>query len=80
MNNSFVAVEKQSSVRQLIRYGLVGIATNSLGYLIYLVITYFGVEPKILITIMYPIGATVGFFGNRQWPFMHNGQQVGAET
>lgn len=61
------------SARQLIRYGLVGIATNLLGYLIYLLITYLGVEPKILITFMYPIGAAIGFFGHRQWAFAHKG-------
>ena len=61
------------SAGQLIRYGLVGIATNLLGYLIYLLITHFGVEPKVLITFMYPIGATIGFYGHRQWAFAHKG-------
>lgn len=58
---------------QLIRYGLVGAGTNLLGYLIYLLITYLGVEPKVLITFMYPAGAAIGFFGNRQWAFAHEG-------
>jgi putative flippase GtrA len=62
------------SGRQLIRYGLVGIATNLLGYIIYLVITYLGVEPKLLITFMYPVGAIIGFFGYRHWAFSHKGK------
>jgi len=49
------------------------VATNFLGYFVYLLITYCGVEPKVLITFMYPIGAAVGFFGNRQWAFAHKG-------
>jgi putative flippase GtrA len=63
----------QRSAGQLLRYGIIGIATNTLGYLVYLLITYSGVEPKLLITFMYPIGATIGFFGNRQWSFTHKG-------
>lgn len=58
---------------QMIRYGLVGMATNVFGYFLYLIITYLGVEPKILITFMYPIGAGVGFYGNRRWAFAHKG-------
>jgi putative flippase GtrA len=64
------------SVMHLFRYGLVGIATNLLGYFIYLLIAYFGVEPKVLITFLYPIGATIGFFGNRQWAFTHKGSML----
>ena len=73
MNNSVGETEARKSARQLVRYGLVGIVTNSLGYIVYLLITYFGVEPKVLITFLYPIGATIGFFGNRQWAFAHKG-------
>lgn len=61
------------TVAQLFRYGLVGVATNLFGYFIYLLITYWGVEPKVLITFMYPIGAAIGYFGNRQWAFAHEG-------
>lgn len=61
------------TVAQLFRYGLVGVVTNLLGYLIYLLITFFGVEPKVLITFMYPLGAAIGFIGNRQWAFAHKG-------
>jgi putative flippase GtrA len=61
------------TIAQLFRYGLVGITTNLLGYFVYLFITHLGVEPKVLITFMYPIGAAIGFFGNRQWAFAHEG-------
>lgn len=65
--------EGKRSAGQLARYGLVGIATNLIGYLIYLLITYFGVDPKVYITFSYPIGAIIGFFGHRQWAFAHQG-------
>lgn len=80
MNDSTGASEARKSAGQLLRYGLVGVATNSFAYLIYLLITYFGVEPKIYITFSYPIGATIGFFGTRQWAFAHKGSMLKSGT
>lgn len=58
---------------QLLRYGVVGAASNLAGYLVYLAVTYMGVEPKTAMTFLYAAGATFGFFGNRQWAFSHTG-------
>jgi len=63
-------------MRQLIRYGLVGVASNLAMYLIYLFITYLAVEPKTAMTSVYLIGASVGFVGNRKWTFAHRGNAV----
>lgn len=63
---------------QLFRYGLVGVVSNLLGYLLFLTITHFGVEPKIAVTFLYPIGAAIGFVGNRQWAFTHRGRWLGS--
>ncbi|WP_435627904.1 GtrA family protein [Candidatus Ferrigenium straubiae] len=60
-------------VKQIFSYGLLGIIRNTLGYLIYLLVTYFGVPPKWAISILYAAGATVGFFGSRKYVFMHEG-------
>lgn len=43
-------------------------------YLIYLLITYIGVEPKISMTLVYIIGASIGFIGNKNWTFAHKGK------
>src|SRR5688500_5584487 len=66
------------SIKQLLRYGLVGLASNLLGYLLFLAITYLGTEPKQAMTFLYMTGAFVGFFGNRQWAFAHNGALLGS--
>ncbi|MGA9666224.1 MAG: GtrA family protein [Gallionella sp.] len=66
------SVGKRSS-GQLVRYGLVGIASNLSGYLVYLLITYWGGGPKVTMTLLYIVGASVGFYGNRQWTFAHKG-------
>lgn len=60
-------------MQQLIRYCLVGVASNVTIYLVYLLITYLGVEPKTAMTLVYIIGASIGFIGNRKWTFAHRG-------
>lgn len=55
------------------RYGIVGLLTNLAGYLVYLLITYLGMEPKKAITLLYPFGVMLGFLGNRKWTFSHDG-------
>lgn len=66
------------SMRQLIRYGLVGVISNAAIYFVYLLITYLGVEPKIAMTLVYIIGASIGFIGNRKWTFAHRGDSTSA--
>ena len=61
------------SMRQLIRYGVVGVVSNATIYFVYLLITYLGVEPKTAMTLVYIIGAAIGFIGNRKWTFAHRG-------
>lgn len=65
-------------MRQLIRYGLVGAASNAAIYCIYLLMTAFGAAPKTAMTIVYLIGGSIGFIGNRKWTFSHRGGTSGA--
>lgn len=65
-------------MRQLIRYGFVGVASNVTIYFFYLLITYLGVESKIAMTLLYIIGASIGFIGNRKWTFAHRGDSSSA--
>ncbi len=58
-------------MRQLFRYALVGIASNLAGYLLYLLITHAGVAPKLAMTLLYAVGAALGFVGNRTFTFGH---------
>jgi len=63
-------------MRQLIRYGVVGVVSNAAIYFVYLLITYLGVEPKAAMTLVYIIGASIGFIGNRKWTFSHRGDST----
>lgn len=53
-----------------------GILNNLLGYLIYLLITSFGVDPKIVITILYPVGAITAYFGYLKYSFSFRGHRI----
>ena len=56
------------------RYALVGVVSNVCGYGVYLLVTWLGVGPKIAMSILYCAGAGLGFLGNRQWSFGHQGK------
>ena len=63
---------------QLFRYGLLGLVLNAIGYSVYLLITFLGGTPKITMTVLYGIGATLSFLGNRKLTFSHEGKLVNA--
>lgn len=58
---------------RLARYGAVGMASNLVGYLLYISVTYMGLGPKVAMTLLYVSGATIGYLGNRQLAFYHTG-------
>lgn len=73
MSESVGVEDVSRSVKQLIRYGLVGFASNLFGYAVYLFITYLGVDPKVTVTLLYPVGVAIGFLGNQKWAFGYKG-------
>jgi putative flippase GtrA len=78
MADEVPAIETRQSIAQLFRYGLVGLLSNFSGYLFYLAFTYLGGTPKVTMTVLYGVGAAVGFFGNRSLTFEHRGSILGA--
>jgi len=58
---------------QLVRYVIVGVITNASGYLLYLVVTYWGVSPTLSMTVIYGTVTLMGFFGNRKLTFHDTG-------
>jgi putative flippase GtrA len=59
--------------RQIFRFGMVGILSNIGGYFIYLLLTGYGIQPKMAMSFLYVVGALAGFFGNRLWSFQYQG-------
>lgn len=66
------------SLAQLVRYGLVGVVTNLSGYLIFVLVTSLGMEPKLAMTLLYLAGVGVGFWGSRSWTFRDRGSLLGS--
>lgn len=58
---------------QVLRYGVIGLLNNLLGYLIYLVVTWLWLDPKVAVTLMYPIGAATAYFGHSRYSFVYGG-------
>jgi putative flippase GtrA len=63
----------RTTLGQLIRYGIVGVLSNAVGYLLYLAITAAGVEHKLAMTLLYAVGVAQTFFFNKRWSFRHGG-------
>ncbi len=66
------------SLCQLIRYGIVGVAQNAVGYGIYLFCTWLGADPKLVVGVSYPLAMLVSFLGNKKYTFAHKGGTAGA--
>jgi putative flippase GtrA len=65
-------VQEFPALGQIIRYGIVGVLNNLLGYCIYLVVTLW-LDPEIAISLLYPIGATTAYFGHSKYSFAYQG-------
>src|SRR5262249_17038984 len=63
---------------QLLRYAGVGIVSNLAGYGAYLLFTFVGATPKITMSVLYLVGATVGFLGNSRFTFGWEGSLWGS--
>jgi putative flippase GtrA len=66
-------ISKFPALGQIIRYGIIGILNNLLGYFIYLLVTHFWLDPKVAITLLYPVGATTAYFGHSKYSFSYQG-------
>ena len=58
---------------QLMRYATVGIISNIIGFLLYLALTYAGMEHKLAMTLLYGVGVAQTFVFNKRWAFGYQG-------
>jgi len=66
----------KSGLYELVRYAIVGVLNNALGFSAYLFITWIGVDPKLTLTILYGVAATIGYWGHKKVTFEHEGSLV----
>jgi putative flippase GtrA len=63
---------RKKTIDEFIRYSIIGLANNSFGYLLFLLISYHGVEYKLTMSILYATSTFFSFLGNWKWVFKHN--------
>jgi len=68
----------RSGLLSLLRYGIVGVSLNIFGYLLYLSATWLGLEPKLAVSIFYPLGVLYGYFAHKKISFRHEGSLMDA--
>jgi putative flippase GtrA len=78
MNSSYGHNSRRTLIKQLFRYAIVGVISNAIAYLAYLLITSIGLSPKLAMSSLYVVGAIVGFAGNRHLTFAHSGGLMGS--
>lgn len=62
------------ALSQLIRYSVAGLLTNLAGFLLYLLFTWLWLEPKLAVTLLYPVGVIAGYFGHERYSFAYQGR------
>jgi len=63
---------------QIVRFTVVGLTTNLIGYAAYILITAVGVAPAFAVTVLFGLGALTSFLGNRRFTFGRSGYNKGA--
>jgi len=54
----------------------VGLLSNACGYGVYVLVTWLGVPPLVAMSLLYSVGAMIGYMGNRKWAFSHDGKML----
>ncbi|WP_339640882.1 GtrA family protein [uncultured Porticoccus sp.] len=71
--NKILIFFEKSSQHQLFRYAVVGSLNNLRGYLTYLLLTWLWLDPKVAVSLMYPVGAAIAYLGHARYTFSYNG-------
>lgn len=58
---------------QFIRYVVVGLASNAVIYVAYLLLTQLGMGPKLAMSLLYGVGVLQTFVFNKKWSFRFDG-------
>jgi putative flippase GtrA len=58
---------------EIVRFGVVGLASNLVLYLFYLGITNIGLGYKVAMSFLYVVGVLQTFIFNKNWTFKHKG-------
>lgn len=59
----------RNEVQRLFRYGAVGITTNVMLYLVFILFLRFGLTPTLAAGVCYGLGVAISYLLNRRWTF-----------
>ena len=59
--------------REVVRFGIVGLVSNVVLYLLYLLFTAHGIGHKVAMTLLFTVGTLQTFFFNKRWTFSFRG-------
>ncbi|WP_310389528.1 GtrA family protein [Roseateles sp.] len=62
----------RNTIGQLFRYGVIGLSSNLVGYLLYLGLTQLGIGPKTAMSVLYAVGVAQTFLFNKKWTFRND--------
>jgi len=62
---------EKDTVFQFIRYSFTGLALNFFGYLLYIAVTWMGMESKLAVTVFFPMAVLYSFFAHKQISFQY---------
>lgn len=63
----------RTALTQLLRFGIVGVTSNGVLYLAYLLLTNTGLGAKTAMSLLYVVGVIQTFVFNKRWSFSHGG-------
>lgn len=66
-------ISNMTTMLQVLRFGIVGLISNLLIFIIYLSITGFGVGHKSSMSLLFALGVIQTFVFNKRWTFGHEG-------
>lgn len=76
MNSLLMAFNKSPLFYQVLAYGLVGVTHNLFTFVLFLLLTWKWLDPKIAVTLLYPVGALIGYLGNAKLSFSFSGAHL----
>lgn len=63
----------KNTLGQALRFAVVGVASNAVGFGWYLLLTWLGMGPKTAMSLLFLIGTLQTFIFNKRWSFRYGG-------
>lgn len=67
----------KQTLLQAVRFAIVGLASNGVGFVMYLALTWLGVGPKLAMSMLFVLGTLQTFVFNKRWSFQYQSKDRG---